>query len=289
MALERAKQAPDISQIGATMQALAGSQFTAKSVQGRSVYGLHRDGDLPGIVVTAGQHANETSGVVGLLRAAQGLLDEPRANIALVALENPDGYALHRRLCAINPRHMHHAARYTALGDDLGSRTTAPFHETAARLDALERTRAVLHLSLHGYPAQEWTRPLSGYVPSGFADWTLPCGFFLIMRHHSGRRAEGMAFLAALTAELAKNADLVAMNRAQLALREAHAGHDGTLILNDVPCRVKEDSTGKAPFTLITEYPDETIIGGSFCQAHDVQRETVIHAARLVWKGMLGS
>jgi len=41
------------------------------------------------------------------------------------------------------------------------------------------------------------------------------------------------------------------------------------------------------PFTLITEYPDETITGPAFVQAHEVQRETVIAAARLLWRGLL--
>lgn len=143
-------------------------------------------------------------------------------------------------------------------------------------------------MSLHGYPAQEWLRPLSGYVPADFANWTLPCGFFLILRHHPGRAAAGMAFLERLTAALARDAALVAMNRAQLALRAAHGGADDALILNDIPCRVNDSTRSTVPFTLITEYPDETIVGDAFVQAHTVQRMTVLAAAQLVWAGMLG-
>ncbi len=286
-ALDGALRALDAVQVDDEMRRLGCERFAATSVQGREITGLHRDGTLPGLVVTAGQHANETSGVVGLLRAAPVLLRKPRANVALVALENPDGYAVHRLLCAANPRHMHHAARYTALGDDLEARQAAPWYEAGARREAISRTGARLHMSLHGYPAQEWTRPLSGYVPSGFGSWTLPCGFFLILRFHPGLEAKGLAFLEALCAELAKDDALVAMNRAQLALRAAHMGADDTLVLHDIPCRLMESTRSVVPFTLITEYPDETIVGSAFLQAHTVQMATVLAAARLLWDGML--
>ncbi len=284
--VDAAVRALDAGQIARILLALPGDRFAAQSVQGRSVDGLYRPGALPGLVVTAGQHANETSGVVGLLRAAPLLLARAGAELALVATENPDGYALHRRLCATHPRHMHHAARYTAFGDDLGARAAPPYYEADARREAIARTRAVLHISLHGYPAQEWTRPLSGYVPSGFAGWTLPCGFFLIMRHHPGCQAEAMRFLDALTERLSANTELVAMNRAQLALRHAHLAATDGLMLHDIQCRVAEDTRSPVPFTLITEYPDETIEGDAFRQAHLVQRDTVLHAAELLWAGV---
>eukprot|EP01037_Dinobryon_pediforme_P013325 gene13325-13439_t len=253
--VDTARWALDAAQIGRVLEGWAGERFAARSVRGRVVAGVHRAGSLPGLVVTAGQHANETSGVVGLLRAAPGLFARADADVALVPLENPDGYAVHRRLCATHPFHMHHAARYTALGDDLGVRTAAPYHEADARRDAIARTKAVLHISLHGYPAQEWTRPLSGYVPPGFESWTLPCGYFLILRHHPGRRAEGVAFLERLTEALAGNAELMAMNRAQMDLRAAHGGadQDTALLLNGISCRLSEDTRSAAPFTLITE------------------------------------
>ncbi|NWM44847.1 peptidase M14, partial [Escherichia coli] len=83
-------------------------------------------------------------------------------------------------------------ARYTALGDDLEYRTAAQPHEKAIRFEAQRLSGARLHINLHGYPAHEWTRPLSGYMPRGFAMWTLPKGFFLIMRYQHGweERAE---------------------------------------------------------------------------------------------------
>jgi len=285
--LETALQALDADQIATEMASLGGEAFTAMSAQGRTIRGLYRLGSKPGLVVTGGQHANETTAEPGLLRAASILLADPEARVALVALENPDGYALHQRLCATHPRHIHHAARYTALGCDLEARQQPPFYETEARRIAIVRTDARLHISLHGYPAQEWTRPMNGYVPASFGGWTVPCGYFLILRHHPGLEAQGRAFLEALTAELATDGELVAMNRAQLALREAHAGPSTTLLLNDIPCHLNESTRSSVPFTLITEYPDETITGPAFQQAHTVQRDTVLAAARLLWAGML--
>ena len=105
-------------------------------------------------------------------------------HFAISPLENPDGYALHHRLRSENAHHMHHAARYTALGDDVESRGDTPVFESVIRKKQLAEMDAKLHLNLHGYPSHEWTRPLSGYLPRGFELWTLPKGFFLIMRHH---------------------------------------------------------------------------------------------------------
>ena len=43
------------------------------SVQGRAVRGTYVAGVEPGLVISSGQHANETSGPIGALRAAQQL------------------------------------------------------------------------------------------------------------------------------------------------------------------------------------------------------------------------
>ncbi|MGT2493981.1 hypothetical protein ACU4GD_34510 [Cupriavidus basilensis] len=85
------------------MQALGGKRFSALSTQGRVVHATHIEGSLPGLVISGGQHANETSGVVGALRAAHALKQHPHAHFALIALENPDGAALHVHLREDNP------------------------------------------------------------------------------------------------------------------------------------------------------------------------------------------
>ncbi|MEL4179384.1 hypothetical protein [Roseateles sp. PN1] len=273
--------------VAACMGSLAGERFGCLSTQGRAVSGLHRRGMRPAVVITAGQHANECSGVLGALRAVAELQHRADATYALVALENPDGAALHQQLCLQQPRHMHHAARFTALGDDLEWRTApGQLGEKAARLEALQRSGARLHLSLHGYPAHEWTRPLSGYLPPGYASWAIPRGFFLIMRHHAG--LDPWPYLQALTAGLALDERLLEFNARQYRLWEAHWGEMPMRIINGIGCMVAVDSrTDSAPFTLITEYPDETVYGEAFQLAHDTQTRMVLLACDLYWQGLL--
>ncbi len=274
-------------EIATALAALGGESFVHHSVQGRPILGMHRRGTNPSVVITAGQHANETSGVVGALRAARRLIGETDMEFALVPQDNPDGYALHHRLRATNPRHMHHAARYTALGDDLDSRVAEPFYEKAARMEALARTGARLHLNLHGYPAHEWTRPLTGYLPVGFEAWSIPKGFFLILRHLPGLASAAEPFLRALTARLAQDAALRTFNAAQLAVWRAHAGAPTFPVFDGIPCMITEREGPGAPFQLITEYPDETVYGDTFRLAHTTQMNTVLAAAALVRAGML--
>ncbi|HLY22201.1 MAG TPA: M14 family zinc carboxypeptidase [bacterium] len=279
--LESAAGPLALSEIWDATAALGGQPISAQSRQGRPVRGVYRPGRRPAVVVTAGQHANETTGVVGALRAARRLAEDPGASFAVIPLENPDGYALHRRLCRTNPRHMHHAARYTALGDDLQSRTREPWHEKAARLDAQRLSGARLHINLHGYPAHEWTRPLTGYLPRGFQTWSVPKGFYLILRHHPSWAPRVRGFLDALTARLAAVPGLVEFNRSQLAASAPHTGERPDPVLHEIPCQITEDETAPFPLGLITEFPDETIYGDLFVLAHTVQMETVLAAETL--------
>lgn len=285
-ALERLDRPLHPDEVRAAFAPLAGERFACRSWQGRQVQGLHRAGSLPGVVISGGQHANESSGIVAVLRAGAVLQQRADAHYALVPLENPDGAALHHLLCQSNPRHMQHAARFTALGDDLEVRQPPELGEKAARQEAITRTQAGLHLSLHGYPAHEWTRPLSGYLPRGMPDWALPKGFFLILRQHPGH--DGSAFLEALTAGLAQDPALRALNARQHALWRAHWGELPFPVLNGIPCLVSEDQRSKVPFTLITEYPDETVYGEAFVLAHETLTRTVLLSTELYWQGLLG-
>lgn len=275
---------PSPARIADVMQQIAAQRIGATSCQGRPVHALYRPGSDAPVFISAGQHANETSGVVGALRAALALNNQATAHFALMALENPDGYALHRELRVQNASHMHHAARYSALGDDIEYREGAPLFERAARRQALAISGAQLHLNLHGYPAHEWTRPLSGYVPRGFELWTIPKGFFLILRYHPGWQNEAMALLRAVCAELNQVPGLSAFNARQMALYERHAGRLQFEVLNGVAYIATESkSPDSAPVTLITEYPDETIEGDDFRLAHTVQMHTVL-AATAAWQ-----
>jgi hypothetical protein len=232
------------------------------------------------VFISGGQHANETSGIVGALRAAQALQAQGDANFALVPLENPDGYALLHELCAQHPGHMHHAARYSALGDDIEYRTQPPLHERAAREQAIVLSHAQLHVNLHGYPAHEWTRPLSGYLPQGFELWTVPKGFFLVLRHHPGWGAQARALLEQVGSALAEVPGLAEFNARQLALYEKHAGGLPFELVHGMACSVTEVDRPGAPVTLVTEFPDETIHGDAFRFAHTVQMETVLAAVK---------
>jgi hypothetical protein len=266
-------------QIEREFAALGGETFRFASVQGRPIEGAIFEGTAAPILLSAGQHANETASVVGALRAMQSLRHD--GQIAFIPMENPDGHALHHTLRAENPRHMLHAARYTALGDDLESRQKAPWYEKAARLHAIATTGAKLHINLHGYPSHEWTRPLSGYLPRGFELWTIPKGFFLILRHRPGLAESAMAFVQALAAEVALDADLRAFNETQLKTWEIHAGAFSFPVFHAIPCLVSENPSQSIDYTLITEYPDETIYGDAFRLAHRTQLRTTLAAVRL--------
>jgi hypothetical protein len=261
------------------MALVGGEPFTVQTRQGRQVLCTYIKGEQKPVVISGGQHANETSGVVGALRAAHILKNRPGAHFALFASENPDGYALHRELCAHNPRHMQHAARYSALGDDLAYRERAPWYERQARRKAFEMTGAEFHINLHGYPAHEWTRPLSGYLPRGFELWTIPKGFFLVLRHHPGWAAKAKALLEHLSSELAaKVPGLVEFNARQMQMFETHALQRGFEVMNGIPVQRTEGEGEDVPLSLISEFPDETVYGERFRFAHTVQTETVLAA-----------
>jgi hypothetical protein len=272
------------ARVAGELARIPGRRFAAASVQGRVVEGVYHAGQGAPVFVSGGQHANETSGVVGALRAAQALHAQG-ANFAVLPLENPDGYALQRELAAQHPHHMLHAARYSALGDDIEYRDQAPLYERAAREEALALSGAQLHVNLHGYPAHEWTRPLSGYLPQGFELWTIPKGFFLILRHHAGWAAEGRALVEQLAAALAEVPGLAAYNARQLALYERHAGPVPFQVVHGFACAVSEVERPGAPVTLITEFPDESVVGAAFEFAHTVQTEAALAAAR-IWQSL---
>ncbi|WP_249975303.1 peptidase M14 [Vreelandella olivaria] len=276
--LDAAQQAIDVAQIEQLLAQLGGQALHATTRAGRVVEARYLSGCDRAVIISAGQHANETSGVVGALRAAQTLSCQPEAHFVISPLENPDGYALQGRLVTTQPRHMHHAARYTAFGNDLQSQPLGQPFEHAIREQAFAASNAGLHINLHGYPAHEWTRPLNGYVPRGFEMWTIPKGFFLILRHQPGWEAAAVQLVEAVTQQLAQVPGLVAFNDAQIALFETHAGALTFPVLNGFPYLILEDASQLTPLMLITEYPDETVTGDAFLQAHTAQRATVIAA-----------
>ncbi|ALM84930.1 peptidase M14 [Bordetella sp. N] len=261
------------------MHVVGGEPFSVPTRQGRAVLGSYVRGAEPAVVISGGQHANEASGVVGALAAAHVLKSRLDSHFVLIGLENPDGYALFGQLCQSNPRHMHHAARYTALGDDLAYREKAPYYELEARFKAYEVSGAQLHISLHGYPAHEWTRPLSGYLPRNFELWTVPKGFFLVLRHQAGWGAKARALMENITVRLAReHPELIRFNARQVALFQAHAQERGFDMMNGIPVQITESAGERVPLMLISEFPDETVYGDRFRFAQVVQTATVLAA-----------
>lgn len=274
---------PTPARIAAALDALGGEAFAARSREGRAVLGRFLDGDGPGVAISGGQHANETTGIVGALRAAAALKAAGR-RFAVTPSENPDGYALHHRFRVDNPDHMHHAARYTALGDDLGHRWDAvgDVGELAARQEAFARTEARLHVNLHGYPSHEWTRPFTGYVPRHFALWAVPKGFFLVVRHEEAWADFARRFTERLARRLAEELpEMVALNARQMAAYRAHVGQIPFEVIAGIPCSVGGAARSTAPIELITEYPDETISGPAFRLGHDCQLAAALAATEI--------
>lgn len=231
------------------------------SVQGRSVGLWQRGVGAGGLLLTAGQHANEPTGVAAALRFWQELPAQPALPVSCIPLENPDGYALYEALRQLAPEHMHHAARYTALGDDLEYRQGAALYEKAARLSVAAPR---LHVNLHGYPAHEWVRPMSGYLPHHFEDWALPKGFFLLLRYAPGHQKAAQSLAQAVTQSLQGHQPLMAFNLRQRAAYEGHTSARPYQLLNGTPLLLQEKEGQLAPLTLITEFPDETVTGPPF-------------------------
>ncbi|MCZ7891778.1 M14 family metallopeptidase [Agrobacterium salinitolerans] len=280
--IDTASEPVAAGQLTKLLEEIGGEAFEARSRSGRILAARYVAGSDAAVMISGGQHPNETTGIVGAIRAARRLAGRKGAHFTISPLENPDGYALHQRLRADNPRHMHHAARYTALGDDLEYRTLensgSHINEKEIRFKAQDISGASLHVNLHGYPSHEWTRPLSGYVPRNFAMWTLPKGFFLIIRHHADWERQAEALLDRVTRHLGAIPGLLDYNNRQIALYEIHAGETGFRIINGFPCLSSVDDRHTVPMTLITEYPDETIYGNDFITGHTAQMETVLSA-----------
>ena len=267
---------------------VSGEALAVDTPTGRQVEAKYKRGKDQAVLICGGQHANETTGVVGALRAAKVLEQQEESHFVVVPMSNPDGYALHQQYIQDNPLHMHHAARYTALGDDLEYRTVEPLYEKGMRKQARQLSGANLHINLHGYPSHEWTRPLSGYVPTGFDMWTIPKGFFLVVRHLNDPQWARLAeqFIEQVTLKLNVYPEVMAMNQAQIDVYQIHAGETGFRMINGYPCLISAVEEADYPLQLITEYPDETIYGDDFIAGHKVQQATVL-AAYEVYQSLL--
>lgn len=276
---------PRPADVAATMRAFPGTQYTAETVQGRTAHGVWHEGTLPAVVINAGQHANETSGIVGALRAMHELSTVGGANVGVVALENPDGYILQRYLRSSHREHMHHAARYSALGNDVSFHTEEQPYESQVRRDITKDSGANLIVNLHGYPAHEWIRPLTGYLPHGFEWWAMPQGFILMARYQPGFAQTAEELLRGVAQDVqAAVPGLVAYNQAMLDSYELHAGKLLFPLEGVIPIALSEAREPGPSIEIITEYPDETVHGRDFFLAHETQFASAVSAAKRWWK-----
>jgi hypothetical protein len=278
-----------IGQIRRELAEIDGEPIKGVSREGRDVLGRYHKGPGPAVLISSGQHANETSGPIGALRAAQQLAADPEQHFAIVPVENVDGYELHQRLIVENPFHMHHAARYTAFGDDLSFTVAPPVYEREARNTALALSSARLHLNLHGYPSHEWTRPMSGYLPRGFELWTIPKGFFLIVCTHPGWEAAGEALLDEVARRLAEDKTLVEFNAKQIDCVRLHMPNAPFEVRYGIPVLKQVNSYYQAPLTIITEATDETVYDQTFIDCHDAQTRTVLYAVEAYRRMAMGN
>ena len=268
----------------------------------------------PTVLISARQHANEPTSTQAVLALLAAELERPslmRAlNLVVHPLENPDGARLHAALCSLAPNHMHHAARYTAYGADLqadpelGGRLIG---ESAQRRDAWRRWRPNVHLNNHGYPAHEWVRPQTGYVPAGFANWSLPVGHLTILTLRHAPTAPAEALVAALRERVAKalapERDVSELTRSQVARSSRYRPLAATpfRFARGLPFwetvaapEVADDDAFAPPLTVITEVPDETVGGARWhaCStAHRRIDEAVLSAlaqALTAFAGPLG-
>jgi hypothetical protein len=269
------------SALNGLIQTHGGESFKGKSLLNQTIHGavFTSDKNKRGALITGAQHANETTGVVGGLRGLNEYLAEnAEFSTAIIPVHNVDGYQLYHELLSDNPTHMHHAARYSAHGNDVEYQEPEERCERAMRDLGLKHVDAFLHLNLHGYPAHEWTRPLTGYIPKNFDLWSLPKGFFLIMRFLPGYGEQARQLIEVVTHSLNDVEALMPYNQQQLECYQRHNLTKQFDVVNGVPVMFSENDELKCPLTLITEFPDESIQGQRFKLGHDAQKVVVISA-----------
>jgi hypothetical protein len=262
-------------------------------------------------LISARQHANEpTSTNANFLWLARALRQKEllnRFNIVFHPIENPDGARLYQALLRLSPTHMHHAARYTSLGTDVQATITTGGQALPERQlleDAQKRWSPLLHLNNHGYPAHEWTRPHSGYVPAHFADWSLPFGYLSILILEPDVQTMGGPLMQAIAAALGENAPLASYTSAQLErnLRYRSEKQLPFSFTASFPFMLRVRDAKDTPLTrttarwltVISEVPDESVEGELWHRcvlAHQLINQAVLKTLdemlnRAVWEEM---
>ncbi len=115
----------------------------------------------------------------------------------------------------------------------------------------------------------------------------VPRGFFLIMRYHLGFQEMGERFVRELAGRVSETPGLREFNEAHLKTFESHVGSLPFKIHRGVPYVSSVTDQYVPRFTIIGEYPDETIYGDAFRLAHTVGIRTVLEATRMLEEGLL--
>jgi hypothetical protein len=256
----------------------------------------------PTVLLSARQHANEPTSTTSGFAWLQKVVENPHVlkyvNLVFHPVENPDGAVLHHALCQSAPNHMHHAARYTSCGADLQTNPIISgemIPESQLRHNTWKRWRPQIHLNNHGYPAHEWIRAQSGYIPQNFEDWSLPAGYLTILI--ASQEAEDFLSLARerIAGNLSEQHHLLQLTQSQVARNQryrttsrlpftfAGAFPFWESFKNPANSTVTNpDLFPDAPwFTVITEVPDETVSDylWDWCvEAHCIINEATIDA-----------
>ena len=251
------------------------SRVVGRSLEGRPIHAISRtvNPNAPSLLVSAGQHANEPTGPKAALILLEQWLSQGAINVVGMPLKNPDGLRLYRALRQVHPEHMHHPARYTALGVDVEA---IPEFEGAALGGVLEQFCPRVHLNLHGYPAHEWTRPYTGYVPRGFELWAIPMGAMVIVVHDAPQKNVAHELAAIIATDLGADQKIRETTLEALRQRAPHVHKNPFELIGGLPFQFWErdaKTTAKrlpsyleerGTITVITEMPDETVYGQRF-------------------------
>jgi hypothetical protein len=136
----------------------------------------------PTFLVNARRHANEVSSTNSILKLAELAATQGwtrRVNLVLSPMENADGAAIHYAMQQVHPTWKLHAARFNAAGVDFGFDCFSPeprFGEARTLPTLWRNFLPDVVLDDHGYPANEWVQPFSGWnsPPYFKTSWWMP-------------------------------------------------------------------------------------------------------------------
>ena len=121
-------------------------------------------------------------------------------------------------------------------------------------------------------------------MPRGFTLWSLPKGFFLIVRYQAAYKDLALRWLEALTESISQLPGVAEFNRTQLKRYESYLGSGGFELKHGVACVLSQNDQQNVGVKLVTEFPDETIVGEEFAFAQQVQTDTVRLAVTHWWR-----